>query len=540
MKILQFTFLAILMEMVLMSGTVIFSFSQTEEFSESNVETSSSTSWTSQFSDEPAFKVISKNEINLDSEERSSDVPTSILKYRTYEIDPVSIQNLAKDNLSVPITLDGNNFDLILTPNNIFSSGHKAMVTLSNGETNEVEKEEIYTYRGTVQGLENSSKVRLTVGENFVSGFIQIDDETFTIQKESPKGISNFIIYKASETTPFSVQDIEDNPKEKLIDPHLVELNYSLNLQDYFLPKAYAGTNENVKMLLDCDKEFYDINTSNWQTRQTAVINDIEGVYSDIGIDISIIFNFCDSTNTQLTSTDDGVLREQLADRWDENPTNRHIVHLFSGKDFDGGNLGRAYLESLHHPLVFGYSLSQHVSDSDVGKYTATDEQKKFLVAHEIGHNFGGTHDAAGICQVSCTVFFDSIMTLGAGLPGVNRPNDLFQFSDGSEGADKDNENIISGNATSWLPDQTPVSCDPPLSGLWTVTKSCGLNSPYTASSDVVIDINEDPDNERENEPNVLIITQAGPLTLDFDTYKLLIKDGNRVLIKNTAKISSP
>ena len=145
-------------------------------------------------------------------------------------------------------------------------------------------------------------------------------------------------------------------------------------------------------IICDGDVEFYNINPSNWQTRQEDVINDVAVIYdSQMNIDLDSVKHETWTSGGPLTSTDAHTLLNQTREYWRTRPEQRDLVHLFTGKNLDGGTIGGAWRATIG--TDHAYSLTQQIAeDSD---YQATPYHKKVLAAHEIGYNFNGVHGHA-------------------------------------------------------------------------------------------------------------------------------------------------
>lgn len=123
---------------------------------------------------------------------------------------------------------------------------------------------------------------------------------------------------------------------------------------------------------------------SNPEQKIISNMNVVDGIFSeqlDIGINISDIHLLTD--NGPITSTDALTLINQLRDYVNTQHNNPGLVHLLTGREMDGGVAGLAY-QGVLCDQTYGVGFSQAVS---VGSLAA------FIIAHELGHNFGAPHD---------------------------------------------------------------------------------------------------------------------------------------------------
>lgn len=283
--------------------------------------------------------------------------------------------------------------------------------------------EDVSTFKGRVVGKEES-RVRITMTNDWISGYVKTEEGRFFIE-------------------PLTDYDREaDQAKHVLYHLRDTEFNYDLGhdyirapdtvsssmMTDFHMVTHKYPTTLTADVILDCDEEFYDQGTSNWQSRQLAVANNAEANFnSQVDIQFDVVQQSCDTTNSELSSTNASDLLDDLGDRWSSSQTSRHLVHLLTGKQLTGATIGIAWQPGIHDPENFGYGLSQMVSD---GGYSASSFQKEILVSHEIGHNFDGDHgDAADYCDPgTCTTIMwpttgsssTDIFSDGTGNPALN------------------------------------------------------------------------------------------------------------------------
>jgi len=122
-----------------------------------------------------------------------------------------------------------------------------------------------------------------------------------------------------------------------------------------------------------------------------SLVNSVNGIYeTDLGLTNRVVFQRAWNGTDPYTTNDSDRLLEQfrssfLADvaaRTDE-------AQLFSGRDFENNTLGRAFIGSTCTSYRFG--VSQYSQDAIT----------RLVVAHEMGHNLGGTHTSEGIMSPS-------------------------------------------------------------------------------------------------------------------------------------------
>jgi hypothetical protein len=513
----------------------MMSFSEIKEFSDATVITIDSTSIES-FSDNT--KVISSSAtsvyyalpigetITKDSKEWNNKIPDSINAYRKYRIDVSTIQHRAENNQKMSISLDDNQYDFQLEPINLRAPDAWTRLTTTDGYI-DVPAPQAKTFKGKIIKHEKTSDISITISGDWMSGYIKMDHDGYQIEKldnydpESAK--TDFIIYKESDT--FRPQISNDVLKQNE-PPNLLKSNEGISYFIKFSLFQYADAVvvNDAKIILDCDKQYFELDPPvNWADRQLAVLNNIRPVYEPLGINFVVVGQICDFTNIFLTSTNNELLLDQVAGRWNTTQTQRHTVHLLTGKNLDGSMFGVANLGGLSSPLHNSYSLSQQSPDILNG-FLATDDHRKWIMAHELGHIFSATHEAQGKCVFVSDICFPRNTIMVAGLT-ASFP--LFEFSDGSLGPSNNNEAAILNFASSNLVNPDPIPCLTSSTGDWFLGDNCTLQINSVLSGNVIVQSN-----------SVLTIPNGKTLDIDFANKYLLIKSGSSIIIKQGGKIT--
>ncbi|MGI9286642.1 MAG: M12 family metallo-peptidase [Pseudomonadales bacterium] len=146
------------------------------------------------------------------------------------------------------------------------------------------------------------------------------------------------------------------------------------------------------------DLEFQQLLGDSAESTAVAIVNMTEGFYeSDLGIGFDEITMQFPSTNVFSTSTDARTLLDDLSDRksagglsFIKNP--QALTHLVTGRTFSGATAGIAFTDVLCDSLGNGVGTSKLLSSAGASQAALT----ALVVAHEIGHNFGASHDVAG------------------------------------------------------------------------------------------------------------------------------------------------
>jgi len=153
------------------------------------------------------------------------------------------------------------------------------------------------------------------------------------------------------------------------------------------------------------------------QDHNTAVINDVLTNYDfefndDIQFTIMTIFVATSAGNDPFTtSTDPGDLLDSFT-AW--GPTGFGVTHdvasLWSARNFDGNVIGLAWLDAVC--TSFKYDVLEDFSNNA--------NLLRVLQAHEMGHNFGADHDAAGSPFIMAPAVQNTTQWSAASLTSIN------------------------------------------------------------------------------------------------------------------------
>lgn len=251
------------------------------------------------------------------------------------------------------------------------------------------------TYAGQVSGIDDS-EVRLSITADQVSGYVALPDEWWFIEplrKFAPAAeVAEHITYRTSD------------------------LRFRMEFGDDALPVKERGeggsdpphrVNPTIGVVMLADRQYEQqaqISGLSWHRQQAGLVNQLNGLYARIGVELQIRMFILDRRTTSLTAT----FAEDLIDQM-ENPiqlvigdmrqltvrqsSNAEIAHLVTGKNLDGNTLGVAW-----RPGVYGLSQQQLFWIGGGGGFGGGPNlafQNMMIAAHEIGHNFNGLHEQA-------------------------------------------------------------------------------------------------------------------------------------------------
>jgi len=359
----------------------------------------------------------------------SASIPSTIAECELLKVDARALKNDARTGGVLRVEVDGNVYDLILTPNVLWRSGPRAMVHDESG-LHEADVPVPDVYKGKVL-QDPAGRVRLTFGDDWVSGYVYADGAWHFIEplRWHDAGVdgSIHILYDSKDV----VSEVErmgavlpgaESPETLGGEagregaaankgPALAEEQADLRVETGD-PATTYGTRDGLaagpagvesldapdaeSQLLTADiipygdVEFYNMSPGDWFARMTAVVNDVEGIFADaIGVEFNIVLGIVWRPSTPgypLTSTSSSTLLSQLRTYSLENYSHsRHFIHLLTGKNLDDNGLQNGYSYPNSIGWCYGYSLAQQAAE---GVYGATVFEKAIVSANALGRAF--------------------------------------------------------------------------------------------------------------------------------------------------------
>ena len=321
--------------------------------------------------------------------------------YLILQLDPTTWSDTLK-NVNIEMKVDfkvgrEHIFNITLEPSRILSSDYFITLQHEDGETEIIRRNRNIAFKGFANGdLDNI--IRLTVDHNFVYGYIHIDEKRYFIEPlrfMTDDGSQDlFIFYEAEsilETMPenfCAAEELEINRKQMIRQMWMGEQQAVEARSDdcYVLDYAIASD------WLMYDKYGQDVDEL--ENRNIGVTNNVQGNYTDefsADIQYNIVTQFistCSTCDPWTSSNEAGTLLSSFRSWGNGGGFGVSFGNgsLWTNRSLAGSTIGIAYLNGICNSNK--YNVNQDFSTNQ--------DLIRVLLAHELGHNWSATHDAAG------------------------------------------------------------------------------------------------------------------------------------------------
>ncbi len=343
------------------------------------------------------------------------DVERVLSSYDELSLNPVAVHEQVQQTGRLTLATSRGTFDLALEPRDLRAPHYRAEAWGDNGTVRVLERTPVRTYKGTVRGMEGA-QARFTIDEQTVEGVIITPGGLYFVEPAKRYSTSaanaDFIFYAASSVRQESFGECGVTLAEEVgTEAARVKNHNPLATSGGPTTEELFGPALEVDLATEADFEYFQAFGSSATAANNeilSIMNQVEGIFNaQLGLQFNIIFQrvWDTAADPYTTAVAGDALNEFRAFYNSNTPpgaAGRDLIHLWTGKDFDGSTIGIAYRPGFACPLSsFSYGMSQRLTSNPA-------PQKFILTAHEIGHNFSATHTdtvPASECSTNSIMF---------------------------------------------------------------------------------------------------------------------------------------
>ncbi|HUP42256.1 MAG TPA: M12 family metallo-peptidase [Thermoanaerobaculia bacterium] len=323
-----------------------------------------------------------------------------LFQYDVVELPLGAVARQVRTRGELALVLQSRLFEMDLELNDLRAPGFQTVLMTAQGAV-EVPSPAVVTYRGTLRG-EPDSIVRVTADRGMFTGMIKSGDDFLFIDPlrdyVANAPMHALVVYREADIRPeggglcgvggalSAVPGLGAEAGPSLAGPGVIARGHT--------------TLRRLQVATDADGEYYQrFGNPGTFDRIKGILNNVDGIYrNQLNLYISITYmQAWTNPSTDPYSSNDAVTNlNQFRNWWNANRTGtvRDAAHLWSGKTFNNGVIGVAWVGVICNSPSYSYGLSQDLSNSG---------QRTRLTAHEIGHNLSAQHDnQIGCPGVSC------------------------------------------------------------------------------------------------------------------------------------------
>ncbi|XP_060883770.1 snake venom metalloproteinase-disintegrin-like mocarhagin [Labrus mixtus] len=306
---------------------------------------------------------------------------------------------LYPDTVQYELAIEGRNYTIHLEKNrNLIGKDFTETHYSEDGErvTTSPNQEHCF-YHGHVRGMKDSSvSVGICSG---ISGFLRARQQVYLIEPLGRSDDGDHAVYRpehlkvsgrvgcgsssnANTTTPYD-QDRDPSPA-------------ALFRSRSWKTKPVSGPQRFVELFVVVDNAEYKRYGSETRSRILGVVNHIDKLYRTLNIRVMLVGLEIWSSGNFINVDDNSEIALDHFLMWRQSDLLRRVKHdnaqFVTGKDFEGDTVGLANKFAMCTENSGGVNQDHH--NNPIGLAST--------IAHEMGHNFGLSHDAAGcVCGPS-------------------------------------------------------------------------------------------------------------------------------------------
>lgn len=332
--------------------------------------------------------------------------------FAVFDLDSAAIADRVAKTGHLALYFNNQRFDLELELNDLRGPDHRE-VLMVNGKAVEQPVRPVTTFKGRLSD-DPASFVRLSIRPGTFQGYIWTQDEWIFIdplRNYGPDGSDDVVVYRNADVRPQALGECGAGALAHTahdLTPDL-DLFAVLRLEDGLENSHQRRT---LQVAGEGDGQLFQrYGNPGLFNHMDDVFNRVDGIYrNQLNIQLSVVYKqgWSSVSGDPYTSLDAATTLNQFRNWWQSNNGNiaRDAAHMFSGKNFNGGTIGIAWVGVICNQPSLSYGVSEDLQNGTLNGR---------LTAHEIGHNLSSPHDSSGCanCNGSGPIMCSFIQTNG-------------------------------------------------------------------------------------------------------------------------------
>lgn len=340
------------------------------------------------------YNIFSKSSNNsaIGSEKLSGLLKNEVL----LSINKTGLKNLYQSRLpEITLTLpgfDNNNMKLVLSRFDILAPGAKIVARTANGNEELDLKDLAVSYKGYIEGMENTL-VSINFTMDNVTGLIITGNDNYNIgslKNKSGMETDDHILFRESDLK--SKNNFMCGTQDNISSEYINEMRKTIleNINNDSPTDLYTA-----EIAIEIDYATYNTygqSVTAATNYALALMSASSAIYiKEVNVKLVIPYLRVWTTTDPYPGTNSSAVLNQFRNEWNANQQSvqRTLVHMISRRS---GNMGGiAYINTLCSGGSTGYGYGFSNTDGPI-QPLPTYSWDVMVVSHEMGHNFGSNH----------------------------------------------------------------------------------------------------------------------------------------------------
>jgi hypothetical protein len=336
------------------------------------------------------------------------EIGRALASFDELALDPAAVSRQVRETGRLTLQTARGTFDMELEAYDVRAENYRAVAMEEGGVARELGREPARTFKGTVRGM-RGAQARFSIDQQKLEGVIVTPGgELYFVEParnlSASAGKGDFVFYPESSVRAESFGECGTTLAQRVgeraegVTPPGGSSGSGATagtaVNKGTTPEEVFGPKPETEIATEGDFEFFEpFGTAEAANAEILdIMNQVDGIYDvQLGIKMRVVFQRVWTVSSDpYSGTAASAALDQFRTVYNGSfapgaPPARDLTHMWTGRDFNGGTIGIAYIGAVCASPAFSYGISQHV-------FSAPSPQRIGLTAHEMGHNFNADH----------------------------------------------------------------------------------------------------------------------------------------------------